>query len=97
MYENNLFIEDGIIYDTTYGFGKQYRCEDSMWILYVLAFKYRVIIDRCINDPVSFIIKIDGINGSNKTYKKIYMVDTVESNNKTMIPNVASMICDKNK
>ena len=39
MYENNLFIKDGIIYDTTYGCSKQYRCENKMRILSVLEFK----------------------------------------------------------
>ena len=33
IYENNLFIKDGIIYDTTDGCNKQYRCENSMWLL----------------------------------------------------------------
>ena len=46
MYENNLFIKDGIIYDTTYGCSKQYRCENATWLLYVFEFAYRVIIDR---------------------------------------------------
>ena len=29
MYENNLFINDGISYDTTVGCSKQYRCGDA--------------------------------------------------------------------
>ena len=32
IYENNLFIKDGIIYDTTYGCIKQYRCENEMYL-----------------------------------------------------------------
>ena len=28
MYYNNFFKKDGIIYDTTYGYSKQYSCEN---------------------------------------------------------------------
>ena len=45
MYENNLLINYGIIYDTTDGCSKQYRCENEMWILSVLEFTNRTIID----------------------------------------------------
>ena len=67
MYENIFFIKGGIIYDTTYGCRKQYRYANITWILFVLVFTYRVIIDRCINDPGNGRRKIDGINGSDKT------------------------------
>ena len=46
MNENNLFIKDVIIYDTTGGFRKQYRFENEIWLLSVLEFTYRVIIYR---------------------------------------------------
>ena len=70
-----------------------------MWILYVLVFTYRLIIDKCINAPGNGIFKIDGIDGSNKTYlkQKLCMTDTEESNDKIMIINAKSMICDRNK
>ena len=38
MYENNLFIKYGIIYDTANGCSKQYICKNSMWLLSVLVF-----------------------------------------------------------
>ena len=68
IYENNLFIKNGIIYDIKYVCSKQYRYANTMQILSVLAFTYRVIIDRCINYPVHVRRKIDGINGSYKLY-----------------------------
>ena len=34
MYENNLFINDGIIHDTTDICNKQYRRENEMWLLH---------------------------------------------------------------
>ena len=37
MYCNNLFINDCMLYDTTYGFIKQYRCENTMWLLSVFT------------------------------------------------------------
>ena len=46
MYENNLFIEYGIIYDATDGCNKQYTCSNSMQLLFVLAFIYILIIYR---------------------------------------------------
>ena len=49
MYENNLFINGGIIYDTIYECSKQYIFENAMCLLSVLVFTHRVIIDRCIN------------------------------------------------
>ena len=70
MYENNLFTKDGIIYDTKDGRSKQYGCENSMWLSYILEFIYKVIIDRCINAPGHGITQIDGINGSKNTYLK---------------------------
>ena len=42
-----------------------------MWLLSVLEFTYRVIIDIFINDTNNGRIKIDGINGSdNKNLKQ---------------------------
>ena len=70
MYDNNLFIKYGIIYYTTCGCIKQYICVNSMWLLYVLEFTNRVIIDRLINDPSHCRSKIDGINRANKTHLK---------------------------
>ena len=73
IYENNLFIKYGIIYYTTYGCIKQYMCANEMWILSVLAFTYRVIIDIFVNSPGRGRRNIYSINGSNKThFKNIY-------------------------
>ena len=66
MYKENVSIKYGIIYDTTDVYTKQYRCENALWILSVLSFTYRVIIDRCINYPGCGRIKLDVINVSNK-------------------------------
>ena len=51
MYDNKSFIEDGIIHDTIYGCIKQYRYSNSMWLLFVLAFTFRLILYRYINAP----------------------------------------------
>ena len=67
MYEENLFIKDGIMYDTTDGCSKQYRFENQMCLLSVLAFTYIVTIDKFINSPDDGKIKIYGINGSDKS------------------------------
>ena len=73
IYDKNLFIKDGIIYDTTYGCSKQYMCANEMWLLSVLNFTYRVIIYILTNAPGNGISKIDGINGYDNTYfKKIH-------------------------
>ena len=66
MYENNLFIKYGIIYNTENGCSKQYRCENTMCILSALVFTYIVIIDRCINVPGHGRSKIDDMNGSDR-------------------------------
>ena len=70
MYENNLFIKDGIIYDTTYGCSKQYKCANAMWLLSVFEFTYILIADICINTTGRGRSKLDVINGSNKIYFK---------------------------
>ena len=44
MYENNLFIKDGILYDNKDGCSKQCICENSMRLLSVFAFTSIVII-----------------------------------------------------
>ena len=67
-HENNLFIKDGIVYDTTYGCVKQYICADTVWLLSVLEFTHRVIIDICINDPGNGRSKVYGIRGSDNKY-----------------------------
>ena len=67
MYDNNLFVNYSIIYAITYRFIKKYICANSMWILSILVFTHRVIIDRYINSPGRDRIKIDCINGSDKT------------------------------
>ena len=41
-----------------------------MWILFLLVFTHRVIIDICNNAPGRGRIKIHGINGYYKTYLK---------------------------
>ena len=70
MYYNNLLLKDGIIYDTTDVCRKQYICANSMWLLSVLAFIYRLIMDRFINAQVRGRNKIDCITRSDKTYLK---------------------------
>ena len=40
-----FFVKGGKLYDTTDGCGKQYICANVLWLLSVLAFIYRVIID----------------------------------------------------
>ena len=99
MYENNLFIKNGIIYDTTYRFSKQYRCANAMWPISILEFTYIVIIYRWINATDHGTRKMDGINGFNQKYLKqrMCMIGTEESNNKSTKMNAASMICGKNK
>ena len=62
-----MFIKDGIIYDTIYGCRKQYRGANIMWLLSLLSFTDRVIIDRIINSPCHGRIKIYVINGDDKT------------------------------
>ena len=61
MYKNNLFIKYCIIYDSIYGCSKHYRCANSMWVVYVLSFTHRVIIDRCIDDTGHGIIIVYGL------------------------------------
>ena len=68
MYDHKISIKDGIIYDTTDGCNKQYRCANALWILSVSEFTYRVIIDSCNNAPGNVIRKINCINGSEKSY-----------------------------
>ena len=75
MYENNLFIKGGIIYDTTDVCSKQYICKNVMCLLYALTFTYKVIIYRCINAPGHIRTKIDSINGSNNTYNMFEVDD----------------------
>ena len=62
-----FFIKDDKIYDTEYGYRKQYICTNTLWILSVLSFKYIVIIDRQINATLHGIRRIYGINGSDKS------------------------------
>ena len=78
IYENNLFIKDGIIYDTTYACREQYRCENAMCILYVLKLTYRVMIDIWINVKGHGISKIYSINWSEKTHlkQKCFLIGT---------------------
>ena len=66
VYEGNLFIRYGIIYDTTYRCSKQYILANELRRLSVLSLTYRVIIDSCINAPVHKKRKIYGISGSYK-------------------------------
>ena len=79
MYENTFFIKDGIMYDTIYVCSKQYRYANAMWLLSVLAFTYKVIIDICIDSPGNVRIRIDG--SENSYLKKMCMIGTEESNN----------------
>ena len=77
MYKNNLFIKDNVIYDTIYGCINIYICANSMWLLYVLEFTNRGIIDIFSNATGCVRIKIYGIIRDNKTYlKQIFMIGT---------------------
>ena len=70
MYENKISVKYDIICYTTHGCSKQYRCENAMWLLYLLELIYRMIINICINAPGHGRRKIYGINVSNKTYSR---------------------------
>ena len=99
MYENNLLIKYGIIYDNKYICSKRCICTNAMWLLYVLVFTHRGIIDICINAPGRVICKIYGIKVSEKTClkQKMIMIGDGESINESMIMNAALTICDKSK
>ena len=99
IYDNNLFINYGIIYDTTDGCINQCRFSNAMWLLSVLVFTHKVIIDICINAPGHGRSKIYSINGSKKKNlkQKMCMIATEESNNESIVMNASSMIYDKNK
>ena len=62
MYNNILFVKDGIIYNTTDVCSKQYICDHLLWTLSVLGFTYRGVIYRYINYPENGRIKIYGTN-----------------------------------
>ena len=47
---------------------KQLRCVSTMWILSVLSFTYRVIIDKYNNSTGPGRSKMYGMNGSDKSY-----------------------------
>ena len=49
MYEHNLFIKCGIIFVTKDVCSKQCICENEIWLLSVLGFTYRVMVDICFN------------------------------------------------
>ena len=70
MYENILFIKDGIIYDNIDGCRKQYIYANEIWLLSVLGFTNIVRIYICINTSGHGRNKIGGVNGSEKTYFK---------------------------
>ena len=80
MNEGNLFINNIIIYDTIYGCSKQNIRENATWLLSVLTFTHRRIVDRFINDTGGDGSKIGGINGFEKTYlkRKTFMIVTEE-------------------
>ena len=61
IYANKFLINDGIIYDTTYGCSKQYRCINEIWLIYVLEFTHRLIIYESINSQGRVRRKIYGI------------------------------------
>ena len=46
MYKNNLFIKDGIIYDTTDVCINKYRFANAIWLLSLLVFTYIVKLDK---------------------------------------------------
>ena len=52
MYDNNLFVKDGIIYDTTGGCSKKYKSENAFWLLSVSSFTYRLISRTTLVDHV---------------------------------------------
>ena len=70
IYDNNFSIKYDIIYDTTNGCSKQYRCANATWRLYVFVFTYRVVIDTRINATGYVRRKIDDINRADNTYSK---------------------------
>ena len=65
----------------------------------MLEFTYIAITDIFINATGNGRIKIDGINGSRKSYlgEKMCMIGSEESNNERTIMNSASMIGKKKK
>ena len=74
MHDNNLFINDGIIYYKKDGCSKQYICANEMFLLSLLSFTYRVITDRWENATDHDRSKIDGFDISDKKYLKQKMV-----------------------
>jgi hypothetical protein len=67
MREQSLLKCGDVIYDTTDGCTKHYRCYNSIYLLSKLSMQYQIIIDRCVSIPGHGKSKIDGINGADKT------------------------------
>ena len=60
---HSYFKDDSARYELS----KQYICANKMWLLSILAFTSRLIIDRWVNHPGHGRIKRYGINGSDKS------------------------------
>ena len=59
--------------DGTDGCAKQYRCATAMYLLSLLASKYKVVIDRAIGAPGHGKSKIDGLNAVDKRFLRSCM------------------------
>jgi hypothetical protein len=97
MLENNIIAPGYIIYDTTDGCTKQYRCANAMYLLSKLSFMYQIVIDRCVSAPGHGRSKIDGINGADKTYlrSKMTMIGSHEYNNMDRRMDSAAIVQDQ--
>ena len=97
MLENHKIAPGYVIYDTTDGCSKQYRCANAMYLLSKLSFMYQVVIDRCVSAPGHGRSKIDGINGADKAYlrSKMAMIGSHEYNNMDRRMDSASIVLNQ--
>ena len=58
------------VLEDTAGCAKQYRCDLAIYLMTVLRYLYRKIMDRAINAPDHGNNSVDGLNATEKSYLK---------------------------
>ena len=90
LFQNNIMLRHGTMWDQTDGCGKQYRCSVAYYLLSVLSVKFQIIIDRAVDTPGHGKDVVDGFNAVQKRFLTTCL-------RKTSMPEVHNTVTDSDR
>ena len=66
--------ESTTMWEETDGCAKQYRCATAMYLLLLISVRFNIVIDRAVRTPGHGKVVVNGLNATDESLKKSYVL-----------------------